>query len=67
MIERKKVWGDDKVLYINEKGEMCLIPASWTDVAEPDPFVAVSEGRSHFRFDDLQDLSKILKTEKGSE
>ena len=64
MIERKKIWGEDRIQYINENNEMCLIPTSWTDVAEPDLFITVSEGRSSFRFDDLQELSKILKTEK---
>ena len=66
MIERKKVWGEDRVLYINENGEMCLIPTCWTDVAEPDIFITISEGRSSFRFDDLQELSKILKEKKES-
>ncbi len=61
MIERKKTWGEDRILYINEKGEMLLIPTSWTDVAEPDPFITVSKGRSHFKFKDLLELTKILK------
>ena len=64
MIERKNIWGEDRLLYINENGEMCLIPTCWTDVAEPDIFITISEGRSSFRFDDLQELSKILKREK---
>ena len=61
MIERKNIWGEDRVQYINENGDMCLIPTCWTDAAEPDLFITVSEGRSHFRFDDLQELTKILK------
>ena len=61
MIERKKTWGEDRILYINEKGEMLLIPTSWTDAAEPDPFITVSQGRSPFKFNDLLELTKILK------
>lgn len=61
MIERKKTWGEDRILYIDENGEMCLIHASWTDVVEEDPFIVVANGRSTFRFDDLKQLSILLK------
>ena len=37
------------------------VPASWTDVEGPDPFVAMSAGRSHFRVADLIELAAVLR------
>jgi hypothetical protein len=37
------------------------VPASWTDVEGPDPFVILSAGRSLFRFDDLVALSGLIQ------
>jgi hypothetical protein len=39
---------------------MCSLPATWTDVVGPDPFVVVSAGRSHFRPADLLQLAVLL-------
>lgn len=66
MIERKNLWGEDRILYIDESGEMCLIHASWTNVVEEDPFVVVANGRSAFKFDDLKKLSSLLKNIIGN-
>lgn len=48
-------------MYIDENEEMCLIPTSWTNVLEEDPFITISDGRSHFRFSDLKELSDMIK------
>ena len=39
---------------------VCSLPASWTDVVEPDAFVALAAGRSLFRVDDLLALSDLV-------
>ncbi len=36
------------------------VPAGWTDVEGPDPVVAMSAGRSHFRLADLVELRVLL-------
>jgi len=36
------------------------MPAAWTDVVEPDPFLVVSAGRSNFRIDDLLALVALV-------
>jgi Family of unknown function (DUF5372) len=36
------------------------LPAGWTDVEEPDAFVAISAGRSAFRIEDLLALSALI-------
>jgi hypothetical protein len=37
------------------------LPAGWTDVLPPHPFVAISQGRSPFRVDDLLELAELLQ------
>jgi len=39
---------------------LIALPASWTDVITVDPFVAVAEGRSLFRAEDLLDLAELV-------
>ena len=36
------------------------IPARWTDVEMPDPYVVVAAGRSHFRVVDLVELASMV-------
>ena len=37
------------------------LPSSWTDVEDPDPFVALSAGRSPFRVCDLIALAAVIE------
>ena len=60
-IDRRLNWGEDRVVYINKKGDIATVLTSWTDVIEPDIFVLQSAGRSNFRSSDLIELSKLLK------
>ena len=40
---------------------MRSLPASWTDIRAPDPFVAVAAGRSIFRLEDLRRLVDLVR------
>jgi hypothetical protein len=40
------------------------LPAGWTDVEGPDPFVALSAGRSLFRPADLLALADLLESQR---
>jgi hypothetical protein len=58
-VARGRNWGEDRVYYHDEGGELGSLPTSWTDVADVDPFVMVSAGRSPFRVADLLDLADL--------
>src|SRR5512140_171657 len=60
LVDRRQTWGEDRVYYLDEQGELRRLPASWTSAATADPFVLMSNGRSHFRVDDLLELSMLL-------
>jgi hypothetical protein len=54
-------WGEDRVYFHNAEGRLSSIPACWTTVVAPDPFVAVAGGRSFFRYEDLLQLVELME------
>lgn len=54
-------WGEERVHYKGDDGSVISLPASWTDILPPDPFVAISAGRSMFRVEDLVELVNLLR------
>ncbi len=53
-------WGEDRVYFVDEVGELKGLPAGWTDAGPLDPFTVVSAGRSTFRIEDLLALADLL-------
>jgi hypothetical protein len=60
LVAYKSAWGEDRVYFYNHEQQLIALPASWTDVIAIDPFVAVAEGRSLFRADDLWELAELV-------
>jgi len=54
-------WGEERVYFDDDEGRLCSVPAGWTSLSPPDPFVVVSAGRSPFRVADLLELSRLLE------
>jgi len=48
-------------MYRDGRGRVCSVPASWTSVAPPDPYVTLSAGRSLLRLDDLLTLVHVVR------
>ena len=57
---RKKTWGEDRVMYYDDNGQLRSMLTSWTSLHELDSFMAASGGRSWFRVDDLLRLSALM-------
>ena len=53
-------WGENRVYYYDDRGELCNLPANWTDIEPEDPFVKLSQGQSYFRVVDLISLTKLI-------
>ena len=53
-------WGQ----FHDKAGKLKSVPADWTSLHSPDLFSAISEGRSHFRLDDLSTLVEIVNEQK---
>jgi len=54
-------WGEERVYFHDDTGQLAVIPARWTSVFPADPFVAVSAGRSPFRFAQLRELARLVQ------
>lgn len=53
-------WGEQRVYFHDAEGRLTALPAAWTDVFSPDPFVVISAGRSAFRATDLLELTRLI-------
>ena len=56
----RNTWGEERVYFYDSEGQLTALPAAWTDVFSPDPFVAISAGRSSFRVTDLLELVRLI-------
>lgn len=61
LVVRKNNWAEDRVFFFTDDAQLTSIPAGFTDVDPPDPFVAVAAGRSAFRVDDLLALADLVE------
>ena len=53
-------WGEYRVYFHDDQDRLVALPASWTSLFPPDPFVLISAGRSAFRVQDLLELAQLL-------
>jgi hypothetical protein len=61
LADRRRTWGEDRVYFLDEGGELKRLPASWTSAAAVDPFVSMSGARAHFRVEDLLELASLIR------
>jgi hypothetical protein len=59
-VARRRNWGEDRVYYHDERGELGSLPTAWTDVADVGPFVVMAAGRCPFRVADLLALADLV-------
>jgi hypothetical protein len=58
--EVRRNWSEVRVFYRGDSERLLSIPAAWTTLSEPDPFLALTDGRSTFRCTDLLELRRYL-------
>jgi len=59
-VDCRQTWGEDRVYFHDDSGQLARLPLQWTDVVPGDPTVVVGAGRAHFRYDDLCRLADLL-------
>jgi hypothetical protein len=59
-VKRRRNWSVDWVYFFGPGGGLVWLPAGWTDVVAPDPFVVVAAGRVPFRSEDLLALADLV-------
>ena len=65
LVAQGREWGEERVYYRDRNGRMRFLPARWTNLAAPDPFVVMAAGRAWFRVEDLIRVQDRLKEWKG--
>ena len=58
--EVRRNWSEVRVFYRGDSKRLLSIPAAWTMLSEPDPFVVLTDGRCVFRCADLLELRRYL-------
>ena len=61
LIQYRHLWGEDRVVYVDEAVKARCLPARWTSAVADDPTVVLSAGRAHFRVADLVELVKLVR------
>ncbi len=56
----RQTWGEDRVFFLDGDATLKSLPTAWTDAAAPDVFVAMADGRSPFRAEDLVALAELI-------
>lgn len=59
-------WGEDRVYFHDDQGELVALPASWTSVAPKDPFREIAAGTCLMRFVDLIELLALAHQIRGA-
>jgi hypothetical protein len=65
LVAQAREWGEERVYYRDPKGRKRCLPAHWTSMAAPDPFVLIATERAYFRLEDLIRLRDRLKELQG--
>ena len=67
ILEYRRSWGHEQVVGIDSNDRILSVPLAWTDAGgAPDPFIALSAGRSFFRLEDLLRLADLIHRLGGS-
>ena len=61
LVAQSREFGEDRVFYRDPNDRMRFLPARWTSLAAPDPFVVAAGGRAYFRLEDLIRLAEQVK------
>jgi hypothetical protein len=60
VVDSRSAWGEDRVYFRDATGWLRHLPTAWTSAAPRDPVVEMSAGRSHFRLEDLVQLTVLI-------
>jgi hypothetical protein len=60
-LDCRQCWGEWRVFYYTEEGQLAYFPAAWTDAGPVDPFVVLSAGRAVARVEDLLRLIELIE------
>jgi hypothetical protein len=60
IVGRRRYWGGDHLIFLEEDGRPRAIPVAWTSLCERDEFRRMAQGRAAIRFVDVLLLAEQL-------
>ena len=60
LVDCRQTWGEDRVYFHDDSGQLARLPLQWTDVRPDDLTLVMSAGRAHFRYDELCRFADLL-------
>src|SRR5438445_12455763 len=48
LVDCRQTWGEDRVYFHDDSGQLARLPLQWTDVVPDDPTVKIGAGPAHF-------------------
>lgn len=69
VVGRTTHWGEERVVYLNDSGQVRSISVAFTDIGQEDEFRRIAVGRAAFRTGDLLDLCRrldVLLADRGA-
>ena len=60
LVTYRQNWGEDRVYFQDNQGQLKSLSAGWTSIGPDDPFQVIAAGRSAFRTSDLLELVDLL-------
>lgn len=64
LVTIRRSWGEDRVYYQDERGQVHSLPTGWTSAAPVDPFVMLADGRCPVRVVDLLAMVELLRARR---
>jgi hypothetical protein len=61
LVDFRQTWGEERVYFHDEAGQVVRLPARWTNAKPADAFAVVAAGRCRFRVDDLLRLVDLVE------
>jgi hypothetical protein len=60
LVTYRQNWGEDRVYFHDDQGQLRALTVGWTSLGADDPFVVVSANRAAFRTADLLKLVTLV-------
>jgi hypothetical protein len=62
LLSQRFAWGEERVFFADpQTHQVRSLPLAWTNLALPDPFLVVADGKAVLRWSDLQQLAQLLR------
>ena len=61
LVTYRQNWGEERVYFHDQAGQLVALSARWTSVFPTDPFVVLSAGRSPFCLAQLLELARMIR------